>query len=211
MRLQLVPIDGERTLSEDEKQRQKRRTRPIPTETINYFTADQQTEIKKFLANLIIVAEQCHHDIYQLNDISDDDRLVYIEEELNRLNEHRIHLFDNLPYFLKYFCKLLDLCPSEPWKELEQFLKNVAKENTDHQHQTSQSLGIEAAMENTYLLQIEEDLDEEISEAQIKCRITPAEIEELIIYHPLETLINHLINARRVSSGEFWDKDFHDL
>lgn len=211
MHLQLVPINGEPSVTDKEKSRQKRRTRPIPPETINYFTAEQQQEIKIFLAKLVVAAEQCHHNMEILQDTTDNDRRDYLEKELEKFNERRINLFENLPYFIRYFIKLIDLCPSEPWKELEEFLNNIRNEDKASYHQTTQSLGIEAAMNNTYLLQVEEDLEEEHIELQMKCRITPREIETLILYHPLEVLVKHLINARRVSSGEFWDKGFYDL
>lgn len=211
MRLQLVPIDGEKRQDEDEKLRQKRRTRPIPPETINYFTSDQQLEIKYFLARLVVSAEQLHHLMEQRKQPVDDEQKDYLELLLSNLNERRNMLFENPPYFLRYFIKLLDLCPSEPWRELEEFLKNIRDEDMAHYRQTGQSMGIEAALDNTFLLQIEDDRDEEYIDTKLKCRITPGEIEELILYHPLESLVNHLINARRISSGEFWDKGFYDL
>lgn len=211
MHLQLVPIDGERTLGEDEKLRQKRRTRPIPAELINYFTPEQQQAIKFFLAKLVVTTEQCNHDINRLQQIPDIDRQIYFEKELEKLNERRISLFENLPYFIRYFVKIIDLCPSEPWKELKEFLENIRNEDRAHYHQKKQSTGIEAAMDNTYLLQIEEDPEEENYELKLTCRITPGEIETMILYHPLDELVKHLINARRVSSGEFWNKGFYDL
>lgn len=211
MHLQLVPIDGEKSLTDEEKQRKKRRSSPISPELINYFDLDQQKEIKIFISKLIITSEQIHHNIEQIENSQDVERQNQLKHELEKLNNRRIALFDNIPFFLRYFIKLLDLCPSEPWKELEQFLKNIRDEDTANYRQASQSMGIEAAMENSYLLQIEDDPEEKNIDTQMQCRITPGEIENLILHHSLESLVIHLVNARRVSSGEFWDKGFYNL
>ena len=211
MHLQLVPIDGERTSSDEEKLRQKRRTRLIPPETINYFNAGQQQQIKSLIAKLVVTSEQCHHLISQFEATSDNSRKDRLKDELESCNQRRINIFENLPYFLRYFVKLLDLCPSEPWKELEQFLKNIRNEEIAHYRKTSQSMGIDAAIDNSYLLQIEEDREEANIDSQINCRMTPKEIETLILHHSLEELVKHLVDARRVSSGEFWNKGFYDL
>ena len=46
---------------------------------------------------------------------------------------------------------------------------------------------------------------------EMKARITPKEVEELINHYTLEELVKHLIDARRVISGDFWDEGFYDL
>ncbi|HEY5601851.1 MAG TPA: hypothetical protein VIM41_01960 [Gammaproteobacteria bacterium] len=210
MILELVPIEGERILTEEEKQWQKFRARSIPPEALRRFHPEQQKEIKIFLVKLVALSEQCHHAMEQLEKADDQHRERYVDE-LERLNQRRIHLFTNLPAYLKAFNELLALCATEPWKELAEFLKNIRGENTGRFRDTKLNTGIAAAMDNPFLLQLEDDIEDHRMEMQTNCRITPREIELLILLLPLETLVRHLINARRVSSGQFWDKGFYDL
>ena len=74
MRLRLIPVEGEKPPGNDEKLRQKRRTRPIPPETVNYFTEEQQQDIKRFLAKLVMIAEQFHHDMELVKQSPDNKR-----------------------------------------------------------------------------------------------------------------------------------------
>jgi hypothetical protein len=48
-------------------------------------------------------------------------------------------------------------------------------------------------------------------ELEMKGRITPKEIEKLINHYTLDELVKHLIDARRIMSGDFWDEGFYDL
>jgi hypothetical protein len=210
MALELVPIEGERILTEEEKQWQKFRARSIPPEALKRFLPEQQKEIKIFLVKLVTLSEQCHHAMIQLEKAADEHRERYVNE-LERLNQRRIHLFANLPAYLKAFNDLLAMCASEPWKEFEEFLKNLRDEDMEHYRDTKLHTGIAAAMDNPFLLQMEDDIEDNRMDIRMRCRITPQEIEFLILHYPLETLVKHLINARRVSSGQFWDKGFYDL
>lgn len=210
MSLELVPIEGERILTEEEQQWQKFRARDIPPEAFRRFSPEQQKEIKIFLVKLIVLSEQCHHVMQQLDKTSEEYRQA-LEDQLEQFNARRIKLFAALPQFQKVFNDLLALCASEPWKELEEFLNNLRHDDMDHYRETKLSTGIAAALDNPFLLQMEDEIDDQHMEMQMKCRTTPQEIESLILHHPLEALVKHLINARRVSSGEFWDQGFYDL
>jgi len=71
--------------------------------------------------------------------------------------------------------------------------------------------GIEAAISNPFLMQAENNKEEEKMELEKKCRITPSEIENLILHFSLEDLVNHLINSRKISTGEFWEGGMYDM
>ncbi len=55
MELSLEPIEGEKILSEEEKERIKRRALPIPEEAISRFSDTEQKEMRLFLASLISI------------------------------------------------------------------------------------------------------------------------------------------------------------
>ena len=83
----------------------------------------------------------------------------------------------------------------------------------DHRHylEAAQKSGIAAAADNPFLMQEDDNIDAEHKALEMKVRITPKEIEELVNHYTLEELVKHLIDARRVLSGDFWDEGFYDL
>ena len=63
MKLELEPIEGEKILTEEEKERLKRRTRPIPPDALDQFSDDEKNKIKSFLIKLIVLTEHVDHDM----------------------------------------------------------------------------------------------------------------------------------------------------
>ena len=210
MRLELVPIEGERILSQEEQEWKNKRTHPIPPEILLQFKADEREKIKKFLVRLIVMTEQFNHDMAQL-DISTVEQQEYYEQEIQKLNKDRQALFQHPPRYLGSFIKLLELCPMEPWHEFKALIKSIQDEDMQHYRDTKLKTGIEAALDNPFLLRTEDEIDEEYIELKMKCRITPHEIEELVMHNSLENLVRLLINARRINTGAIWNRGFYDL
>lgn len=210
MELELEPIDGKKSLTKEERERLKRRSRTIPPEALHQFSHDEQDEIKKFLVRLIVLCEECHHYI-EKHDTSTEDQQQYYKNQITNLNKDRTALFQNPSPFLDNFIKLLDLCPMEPWQEFEALIRTLQAEELHHYRDTKLSSGIKAASDNPFLIQAEDDLDEQHIELEMKSRITPKEIETLITHYSLEDLVKYLINTRRVYTGEFWNEDYYDL
>ena len=210
MNLELVPIDGEKIPTEEEKQWNRKRTHPIPPEILIQFKEDEREKIKKFLVRLIVLTEQFDHDIKQVARISEDQQLYY-KNELEKLNKDRQALFQNIPLFLSNFIKLLELCPMEPWHEFATLIKSLQIEEMQHYRDTKLNTGIAAALDNPFLMQTEDEIEEQHLELIMKCRITPYEIETLIVHSSLEKLVKLLIDARRIDSGTIWERGYYDL
>lgn len=205
MKLELEPIEGEKILTEEEKERLKRRTRPIPPDALAPFSDDEKNKIKSFLIKLIVLTEHVDHDM-QHEDQFDD-----FEEHISSLNKTRQAIFENPSPSLKKFIDLLELCPSEAWKEFEALIAFLREEDLRHFHEAEQKSGIEAAADNPFLMQAENNIEAEHKELEMKARITPKELEILINQYTLEDLVKNLIDARRILSGDFWDDGFYDL
>lgn len=205
MKLELEPIEGEKILTEEEKERLKRRTRPIPPDALTQFSDEDKTGIKNFLIKLIILTEHVDHDMQHEEQFDD------FEEHMLSLNKVRQALFENPAPSLKSFIDLLELCPSEAWKEFEALIAFLREEDLRHFHEAAQKTGIEAAADNPFLMQEEDNIEAEHKALEMKARITPKEIEELLNNYTVEELVKHLIDARRVISGDFWDEGFYDL
>ena len=205
MKLELEPIEGEKILTEEEKERLRRRTRPIPPDALTQFSDEDKTGIKNFLIKLIILTEHVDHDMQHEEQFDD------FEEHILSLNKARQALFENPAPSLKNFIDLLELCPSEAWKEFEALIAFLREEELRHFHEAAQKTGIEAAADNPFLMQEEDNIEAEHKALEMKARITPKEIEELLNNYTVEQLVKHLIDARRVISGDFWDEGFYDL
>ena len=205
MKLELEPIEGEKILTEEEKERLKRRTRPIPPDALAQFSDDEKNKIKNFLTKLIVLTEHVDHDMQNEHQFDD------FEEHILSLNRARQAIFENPSPSLKNFIDLLELCPSEAWKEFEALIAFLREEDLRHYHEAAQKSGIEAATDNPFLMQAEDNIEAEHKALEMKARITPKEVEELINHYTLEELVKHLIDARRVISGDFWDEGFYDL
>ena len=205
MKLELEPIEGEKILTEEEKERLKRRTRPIPPDALAQFSDDEKNKIKNFLTKLIVLTEHVDHDMQNEHQFDD------FEEHILSLNQARQAIFEDPSPSLKNFIDLLELCPSEAWKEFEALIAFLREEDLRHYHEAAQKSGIEAATDNPFLMQAEDNIEAEHKALEMKARITPKEVEELINHYTLEELVKHLIDARRVISGDFWDEGFYDL
>ena len=205
MKLELEPIEGEKILTEEEKERLKRRTRPIPPDALSRFSDSDKRDIKTFLTKLIVLTEHVDHDMKH------EDQFTDHEQHILSLNQARQALFQNPGPSLAEFIALLELCPSEAWKEFEATIAFLREEDLRHYHESLQKTGINAATNNPFLMQEEDNIEAEHKALEMKGRITPKEIQELISHYSLEDLVKHLIDARRVISGDFWNEGFYDL
>ena len=205
MKLELEPIEGEKVLTEEEKERLKRRTRPIPPDALSLFSDAEKQEIKSFLIKLIVLTEHVDHDMKH------EDQFEDYDQHMLSLNQARQAIFQNPSPSLARFIALLELCPSEAWKEFEALIAFLREEYLRHYHEAAQKTGINAAANNPFLMQEDDNIEAEHIELGMKGRITPKEIQELITHYSVEDLVKHLIDARRVISGDFWDEGFYDL
>jgi len=207
MELKLVPIEGEKVLSEEEKERLKRRAKPIPPEVIRRFNDAEQKEMRFFLASLIVFTEQFHHDLAQIEEHKDNQ--AYYEGHIEKLQVDRNALFENPSPAVAKFIELLELYPMEPWHEYELMIAGVRGDDLNHYYETK----LKAAVDE-YHIQVEgstEKEQEELLTRELKCRMTPKDIRDLILFHSLEDLVKHLIASRQLISGEFWDVGLYDL
>ena len=207
MELKLVPIEGEKILSEEEKERIKRRARPIPPEVIRRFSDAEQTEMRFFLASLIVLTEQFHHDLEQIEEHKDNQE--FCEEHVAKLQVDRIALFENPSPPVAKFIELLDLYPMEPWHEYELMIAGVRGDDLNHYYETKLK-----ALVDEHHIQVEGNTDMEQDDLlirELKCRMTPKDIRDLVLFHSLEDLVKHLIASRELMSGEYWNVGMYDL
>ncbi|OGT71862.1 MAG: hypothetical protein A3I78_00750 [Gammaproteobacteria bacterium RIFCSPLOWO2_02_FULL_56_15] len=205
MKLQLVPIAGEKKIvSEEEKARLRKRTEPIAPERLRAFAPAEQKAIKHFLASLVTLTEQVHHLMGQGHVSGAPD-----ETEMQHLQSLRAELFHKPPPVVAGFIRLLDFFPMEPWHEFEMMIAGVRGDDIHHYYVTK----LKAAVD-THHVRVEDQLEAQEEQkmlSEVKLRITPSEINDLIHLHPLEDLVRHLIDARRLISGEFWDEGYYDF
>lgn len=205
MKLELIPIDGERILTAEEKERLRSRIRPIPPAATEAFTDDEVQEIKDFLAHFIILNEQLHHDKAQ------EDHPEYYERPIKALEAKRHAMFQDLSPGLARFIELLDLCPMEPWREIKALLEHLRQDNFWDNYGVKSDTGIEAALDNPFLLQKDDHIEEDNMELQLQRRISPDEVYALISRFPLQDLVKQIIKSRKCVIGGFWDDEHFDL
>ncbi len=205
MEFELEPIEGERVLSAEEKERQKYRTRSIRPEELERFNAVQQQAIREFLVKLIILTEQFQHDLDQ-HDASEP-----CQQHMQKLNAKRQALFEQPPSWLRDFIELVDLYPMEPWAEFEILLRRLQAEDRNRFYETKAHTGIKVAADNPFLMQQDDDINDLQPLQGAHTRLTPADIEAEIMPYSLPELVKHLTLARRVSNGGFWDEEYYDL
>ena len=205
MKLELVPIEGERILTSEEKERLHSRARPIPPAAIEAFTDDEAQEIKDFLVSFITVIEQLHHDKVQ------EDHPEYYERQINALEAKRHAMFQDLSSGLARFIKLLDLCPMEPWQEIKALLEHLRQEYFWDNHGAKRDTGIEAVFDNPFLLQEDDYTEEDNMELQLRCRISPNEIYVKVSHFTMLDLVKQIIKSRKGILGGFWDDEHFDL
>jgi hypothetical protein len=207
MELKLVPIEGEKVLTEEEKERIKRRARPISPEVIRRFSDAEQKEMRFFLASLIVFTEQFHHDLAQIEEHKDNQD--YYEEHIAKLQVDRKALFENPSPPVAKFIELLELYPMEPWHEYELMIAGIRGDDLNHYYETKLKADIDE-----YHTQVEGNIEKEQEDQmkrELKCRMTPKDIRDLILFHSLEDLVKHLIASRQLISGEFWNVGLYDL
>jgi len=199
-----VPIEGEKILSEEEKERIKRRARPISPEEIRCFSDEDQKEIKLFLASLTVFTEQFHHDSEQKEDYKDN--LDYYKENIDKLQASRVALFKNPSPPVANFIKLLELYPMEPWHEYEMMIAGVRGDDLNHYYETKLK-----ALVDEHHVQVEGNTDmgqDDLQTRELKCRMTPKDIQDLVLSHSLKDLVKHLIASRQLVSGVFWNAGY---
>lgn len=207
MELSLVPIEGERILSEEEKERAARRARKIPPEALSRFGDDDRKQIRGFLTSLITLAEQFHHEMSEL--AQNNDSADFHKERIEQLQVQRKALFDAPLPPVADFIELLQFFVMEPWPEFEMMIAGIRGEDQQLYYEAK----LKAAVD-PFRMEAEGDLeraqDEQMDGVQ-KCRITPSEIEELVEFHSLESLVKNLVHGRKLMNGEFWDASHYDL
>ncbi|NIP74059.1 MAG: hypothetical protein GWO16_14030 [Gammaproteobacteria bacterium] len=205
MKLELVPKEGEKVLSEEEKERLRRRTRPIPPQALHAFSEAGHAQIKDFLARFLVLMVEIQRDREH------DDHPEYYEQHIEKLETLRAALFEQSPPEVARFIELLQLCPMEPWKEIESLLDHLRRDELWRVHRLKHETGIEAALDNPFLMQQDDGAEEERQEQQIRCRMTADEIDTMVHHFSVEDLANQIINARRVTAGDFWESGYYDL
>ncbi len=207
MELSLEPIEGEKILSEEEKERIKRRALPIPEEAISRFSDTEQKEMRFFLASLIVLTEQFHHDLEQLKEHKDN--LDCYKEQLDKLQVNRMALFENPSPPVAKFIKLLELYPMEAWHEYELMIAGIRGDDLHRYYETS----IKATVDEHHI-RVEGNTEKEQEDQltrDLKCRMTPKDIQDLVLAHSLEDLVKHLIASRQLISGKFWDVGMYNI
>ena len=207
MVLKLVPIEGEKILSEEEKERIKRRARPIPPEVIRRFSDAEQKEMRFFLASLIVLTEQFHHDLEQIKEHKDNQD--FCEKHIAKLQVNRMALFENPSPPVAKFIELLELYPMEPWHEYEFMIAGVRGDDLNHYYETKLK-----ALVDEHHVQVEGNTDmgqDDLQTRDLKCRMTPKDIRDLVLSHSLKDLVKHLIASRQLVSGDFWNVGMYDL
>lgn len=198
-------------MSKEEKEWHEMRMRPISPEIMRQFDNDAENSTKVFLIQLIMLTQQFHSDMEDHDNCSEEQQEFY-KKESKKLNKDRLALFQNVSPPLKEFIKILNLYPMENWQEFEGLIKNLQNKDLQAYHDLCHTAGISAALDNPFLMQVEEDTEEEHMELAMKSKkITPIEIEAIIRHYPLGEIVEQLINVRKVYSGSFWEADFYDL
>ncbi len=207
MELSLVPIEGKEPISEEEKERAERRARRIPPQKLNRFDTEDRKQIKDFMTSLIALSERFHHDM--LEHVVTHDETEAHEIHIAKLQAQRHALFEAPPPVLADFIELLQFFVMEPWPEFEMMIAGIRGEDQQAYYEAKL-----AAAVDPYRMDAEGDVeraqDEQMENAK-KCRITPHEIEELIQFHSLESLVKNLIHGRRLMNGQFWDASHYNL
>lgn len=207
MELKLEPIEGEKILSEEEKERIKRRALTIPEEVIHRFSDEEQKEMKSFLASLIVLTEQYHHESERKEDYKDNPD--HYKEQIDKIQAGRVALFANPSPPVAKLIKLLELYPMEPWHEYELMIAGVRGDDLKRYYETSMKATVDE-----HHIRVEGNMEKEQEDLQtrdLKCRMTPKDIQDLILFHSLEDLVKHLISSRQIISGKFWNIGMYDL
>jgi len=206
MKLELVPIEGQKILSEEEKERLKRKLRPPTREEMASFSEEDLKAIKAFFVRFLILSEQLHHEM------ADEKHFAELEEHIAKLYLERQALFEHAAVEVRRFTDLMDMCAIEPWRVLEVVIAGLRGEDRRIYFETKNKAGIQAALDNPFLMQVDDEASEQQMALSAKAkRLTQRELEDLISHHTLESLVKELIIGRKVNYGVFWDDDYYDL
>ena len=205
MDLELVPIEGREEVSQEEKNKKKKRSARIKPELLEQFSSSDEVEIKIFLAKMIILIDEFHHEMEE-EEFSEGQR-----ERLAIINEKRFVLFEDQSESLSRFIKLLALAPIESSEEIDIFVKEMRRAELQGHFKTTMESGISAATDNPFLMQLDDDIADKHKDLEMQTRATPGEIEALVRRFSLEEIIDYLITARKMTTGEFWTDDYYDL
>jgi hypothetical protein len=207
MELSLVPIEGEKDVSEEKKARAERRARPIPPEKLSRFDDEDRKQIKHFLILLITLSERVHHEMAEA--AKDQGQAHSHKRRIAELQSGRRALFDTPPPAVVDFIELLQFFVMEPWPEFEMMIAGIRGEDLQRYYEAKLK-----AVVDPHHMDAEGDVDraqDEQMENARKCRITPHEIEELVQLHSLESMVKNLIHGRGLMNGEFWNVSHYNL
>lgn len=204
MDLKLVPIEGSEELTLEERREQKKRSQRIDPLLLQQFTEADEVEIKQFLSDLIILIDGFRHGIEEAEVLEGH------EDRLAALNEKRFALFQDLSNPLGRFVKLVGLAPVAS-EEMEILVKELRSYELRDHYRTKLETGVDLAEDNPFLMHMDDNIEVEHRDLEMKCRITPTEIEALINHFTLEDIVDCLITARKMITGEFWGEKHYDL
>ena len=181
------------------------RSKFIQPAKIRHFTKTEQQDIKDFLVELIVLVHEIQHETEQ------DESTEGHDERLEQLTDKRFQLFQNLSPHIERFIRLLGLAHVESAEEIELLLTVLRKEGLQRYYQSKVQPDELTGDDNPFLMQIEDASFEEQLILALKTRITSTEITSLLLAHSLESLVQHIIEVRRLVSGEFWRDSYYDL
>ena len=207
MKLSLVPLDGEKVFSDEEKERMKRRMLHIPPAVLGRFDNQACNQIKDFLISLLILSERIHYEMKEHAKTADE--VDSYDMATAKLQAERQALFDDSSLAVRAFVELLQLHAMEPWPDLEMMIASIRGEDVQRYYEAESNPAADPSDADASK-RIEQAKKEQM-ELTVKCRITPHEVRELVQFHSLENLVKHLVEGRRLASGAFWNVGHYDL
>lgn len=204
MHLELVAREGEKLLPPEDRERMKKRIRDIPPAELAHFTKQERRLIKLFFVQLVSLSEVVHHDLEE-----DKEHLVENAEHLKRTHAMRRRLVESAQGAIKEFIKLIDISAMEPWLEWEVMLEGLHNAQRKKYYETKNQQGVGAAVTNPFLMQVDDQNDEEFQTVAQKTRITQADVEAAIMPVTIEDIVNHIIASRKIITGQIWEGDYN--
>ncbi len=205
MELELVPLDGQEARKKSDKERARKRYQKIPPKVLRKFTDEQQQKIKEFMIDLVLITHEIQHETESGKGTKDH------EERLDRLNGRRHALFEQPERAVAQFIKLLSLAALESAQEIEALIRDLRREDVQDYYKTEVDVGLDAALDNPFLRQINDNIEDEKLSLKLKTRLTNSEIEALIRRRSLQDIVDRVIAARCLTSGLFWRDSYYDL
>ena len=203
MHLELVAREGEKLLPPEERERMKKRIRVIRPAELAHFTKKDRRQIKIFFIKLVALSEIVHHDLEE-----DKEHLVEHEDHIKLIHAKRRYLVETSEGAVKEFIHLIDISAMEPWLEWDVMLEGLHNAQQKKYYETKNQEGVGAAVDNPFLMQVDDQNDEEFRTISQKTRLTPKDIETAIIPVTLEDIVHHIINSRKIITGQIWEGDY---